>query len=247
MIIIPAIDVKDGKCVRLRQGDFSRVTVYSADPAEMARKWRDMGAQRIHVVDLDGSREGRPVNAGAIRLILEDAGVPVEVGGGIRNMETVETYLGMGAGWVILGTSALKDGDFLREACRRYPGRIILGIDAKDGNVAVEGWTENTDRSAASLAKKYEEIGLHAIVYTDIMRDGMETGVNVEATVKIAESVNIPIIASGGVSGIRDIERLAEIADPRIIGVITGKALYTGALDLREAIRASQGKFIQSS
>ncbi|MDD2671290.1 MAG: 1-(5-phosphoribosyl)-5-[(5-phosphoribosylamino)methylideneamino]imidazole-4-carboxamide isomerase [Syntrophales bacterium] len=247
MIIIPAIDVKDGKCVRLRQGDFSRVTVYSADPAEMARKWRDLGAQRIHVVDLDGSREGRPVNAGAIRLILEDAGVPVEVGGGIRNMETVETYLGMGAGWVILGTSALKDGDFLREACRRYPGRIILGIDAKDGNVAVEGWTENTDRSAASLAKKYEEIGLHAIVYTDIMRDGMETGVNVEATVKIAESVNIPIIASGGVSGIRDIERLAEIADPRIIGVITGKALYTGALDLREAIRASQGKFIQSS
>lgn len=247
MIIIPAIDVKDGKCVRLRQGDFSRVTVYSADPAEMARKWRDMGAQRIHVVDLDGSREGRPVNAGAIRLILEDAGVPVEVGGGIRNMETVETYLGMGAGWVILGTSALKDGDFLREACRRYPGRIILGIDAKDGNVAVEGWTENTDRSAASLAKKYEEIGLHAIVYTDIMRDGMETGVNVEATVKIAESVNIPIIASGGVSGIRDIERLAEIADPRIIGVITGKALYTGALDLREAIRASQRKFVQSS
>lgn len=236
MIIIPAIDIRGGRCVRLLQGDFQRETVYSGDPVEVARRWAEKGAERIHIVDLDGSREGRPVNADVIGRILSAVDVPVELGGGIRDIATVDTYLGLGVRWVILGTAALKDRGLVVEACRRNPGRVILGIDAKGGKVAVEGWTEATGTDVLEVAKRYEGLGLAALVYTDISRDGMETGVNVTATERLARAVGIPVIASGGVAGLEDIDRLLAVADSGIVGVITGKALYTGALDLEEAI-----------
>lgn len=239
MIIIPAIDIRGGRCVRLLQGDFNRETVYSGDPVEVARRWADEGAERIHIVDLDGSREGRPVNGALIRQIVFSVDIPIELGGGIRDMDTVERYLGLGVAWVILGTAALKNHDFVVEACRRYPGRIILGIDANKGKVAVQGWTEATGDDVLDLAKRYEGIGLAAIVYTDISRDGMQTGVNVPATENLARSVGIPVIASGGVAGMADIDRLLAVSSS-ILGVITGKALYTGALDLGEAIRRTK-------
>jgi phosphoribosylformimino-5-aminoimidazole carboxamide ribotide isomerase len=207
---------------------------------EVALRWAGKGAERIHIVDLDGSREGRPVNDSAIRQILASVGIPIELGGGIRDIGTVDYYIGLGVRWVILGTAALKNRDFVVEACRRFPGQIILGIDAKDGKVAVEGWTEATGADALEVARRYEGIGLAAIVYTDISRDGMETGVNVPATERLARSVAIPVIASGGVAGIGDIERLLAVAASGILGVITGKALYTGALDLGEAIRRTK-------
>jgi len=236
LIIIPAIDIRGGRCVRLLQGDFRRETVYSGDPVEVARRWAAKGAERIHVVDLDGSREGRPVNDAVIGRILSSVDVPVELGGGIRELGTVDFYLGMGVRWVILGTAALKNRDFVVEACRRHPGRVILGIDAREGKVAVEGWTEATGADALEVARQYEGLGLAALVYTDIGRDGMESGVNVPATERLARRIGIPVIASGGVAGIGDIDRLLAAACPGILGVITGKALYTGALDLEEAI-----------
>ncbi len=236
MLVIPAIDVKDGKCVRLVRGDFRRVTVYSENPAEMAGTWREKGAQRIHVVDLDGSRTGAPRNREIIRAIIGEAGVPVQVGGGIRDRETVDAYLGMGAGWVILGTAALRDEQFVRDACSSHPGRIILGIDASDGRVAVQGWTEKTSTTAMAMARLYEGCGIAAIVYTDIKRDGTETGVNIAGTKNLARSISIPVIASGGVAGIRDIEKLVEIEKFGVAGVIVGKSLYTGALSLDEAV-----------
>jgi len=236
LIIIPAIDIRGGRCVRLLQGDFRRETVYSGDPVEVARRWAAKGAERIHVVDLDGSREGRPVNDAVIGRILSSVDVPVELGGGIRGLGTVDFYLGMGVRWVILGTAALKNRDFVVEACRRHPGRVILGIDAREGKVAVEGWTEATGADALEVARQYEGLGLAALVYTDIGRDGMESGVNVPATERLARRIGIPVIASGGVAGIGDIDRLLAAACPGILGVITGKALYTGALDLEEAI-----------
>ena len=236
MVIIPAIDLKDGLCVRLLQGNFKRVTVYSEKPAEVARSWREQGAERIHVVDLDGSLAGVPRNREVIRSIVNAAGAPVQVGGGIREMKTIEAYLEMGVQWVILGTMALKDRNFVAEACRMFRGRIILGIDAKNGKIAVQGWTEQTSVSAAETAKSYEGHGLAAIVYTDIVRDGMETGVNIEATKSLAEAVDVPVIASGGVSGISDIEKLLDIETSGVTGVIIGKALYTGAISLPDAI-----------
>ncbi len=241
MIIIPAIDIRGGRCVRLLQGDFQRETVYSGDPAEVASRWAGKGAERIHVVDLDGSREGRPVNDDVIRKILSSVSIPIELGGGIRDMQTVDHYVGLGVRWVILGTAALKNRDFVVEACRRHPDRVILGIDAKEGKVAVEGWTEATGTDVLEVAKRYEGLGLAALVYTDISRDGMETGVNVSATERIARAVGIPVIASGGVASLEDIDRLLAVADSGILGVITGKALYTGALDLEEAIRRTRG------
>jgi len=203
---------------------------------DVARRWAEKGAERIHIVDLDGSREGRPVNDAVIRRILSAVDVPIELGGGIRESGTVDFYLGMGVRWVILGTAALKNRDFVVEACRRHPGRVILGIDAKEGKVAVEGWTEATGADALEVARQYEGIGLAALVYTDISRDGMEMGVNIPSTERLARAVGIPVIASGGVAGIGDIDRLLAVADAGILGVITGKALYTGALDLEEAI-----------
>ncbi len=240
MIIIPAIDLKDGRCVRLEQGDFRRVTVYSDDPVGIAKKWRENGAERIHVVDLDGSVTGSPKNADVIRDIVEECGLPIEVGGGIRDMKTIEAYISMGVNWVILGTMALRDKDFVREASDTYKGGIILGIDANDGKAAIQGWTERTSESAVDVAKGYEGYGLAAIVYTDIKRDGMGTGVNIEATRDLAQSVDVPVIASGGVSSVEDIRRLREIEKFGVMGVIIGRALYSGAVSLEEAISLSK-------
>jgi phosphoribosylformimino-5-aminoimidazole carboxamide ribotide isomerase len=240
VIIIPAIDLKDGRCVRLAQGDFKRVTVYSEDPVEIAKKWQENGAERIHLVDLDGSLAGSPQNNDVIQKIVEEIDVPIQVGGGIREIKTIETYIGIGVHWVILGTIALRNMRFVREACDAYSGRIILGIDANDGKVAVQGWTEQTSESAIDIARRYEGYGLAAIVYTDIKRDGMETGVNIEATRNLAQLVKIPVIASGGVSSMQDIERLREVEKYGISGVIIGKALYSGAISLKEAIKLSK-------
>ncbi|MGV8059541.1 MAG: 1-(5-phosphoribosyl)-5-[(5-phosphoribosylamino)methylideneamino]imidazole-4-carboxamide isomerase [Smithellaceae bacterium] len=240
MIIIPAIDIKDGKCVRLAQGDFDRVTVYADDPVDMALLWAQKGAQLIHIVDLDGSVAGLPRNAGKILEISQKVQIPLQVGGGIRNMETIDYYLGNGVSSVILGTAALQDEQFVRLAGNAYPGKIILGIDALDGRVAIRGWTQKTEETAVQLARRYENCGLKAIVYTDIKRDGMETGVNIEATSALAKEVNIPVIASGGVATIIDIEKLLAIKDCSIYGVIIGRALYNGAVSLEEAIRKSK-------
>jgi phosphoribosylformimino-5-aminoimidazole carboxamide ribotide isomerase len=231
LLIIPAVDLRDGRCVRLMQGDFGRMTVYSKNPAE-----------RIHVVDLDGSRAGIPRNKEVVRDIVRAVSVPIQLGGGIRNMETVEEYLAMGVSWVILGTAVLKDRGFVEEAGRSFDGKIILGIDGRNGKAAVEAWTEETSRPVVEIAKSYEGVGFSAIVYTDIGRDGMEEGVNVEATGTLARSVSIPVIASGGVSDLRDIEELKTIEKYGVMGVIVGKALYSGALRLEDAIKAGQLK-----
>jgi phosphoribosylformimino-5-aminoimidazole carboxamide ribotide isomerase len=236
LIIIPAIDLKDGRCVRLAQGDFQRVTVYGEDPVQVARMWKDGGASRLHMVDLDGSLAGKPRNGDTVAAVVKATGLPVQVGGGIRSMETIVSYIEAGVAWVILGSALLKDESLVREACRRYPGRIILGIDARGGRVSVEGWTEQSDIPAAELANRYRQEALHAIVYTDIHRDGMEQGVNVEATRAMADETGLPVIASGGVSGMKDIQRLLASGGPGILGVIVGRALYTGALRLEEAI-----------
>jgi len=244
VVIIPAIDLKNGQCVRLVQGDFKRVTVYSENPVEIARLWQEQGAERIHIVDLDGSLAGAPRNRDVIRNIVNAVGAPVQVGGGVRDMRTIETYIEMGVEWVILGTMALKDRNFIKEACNHFRNRVILGIDANAGKIAIQGWTEQTSASAVEMAKSYEGYGLAAIIYTDIARDGMETGVNTEATKALAEAVDIPVIASGGVSGMSDIERILEIEIFGVTGVIIGKALYTGAISLKDAI--SRAKNVQS-
>lgn len=240
MIIIPAIDVKDGQCVRLAQGDFRRVTVYSDNPVEIAKMWQAHGATRMHVVDLDGSLAGSPRNREVIRKIVEGVQVPVQVGGGIRDMHTIDAYLAIGVRWVIIGTMALKNETFVKEASDRFRGNIILGIDANDGKVAVQGWTEQTSETVIDIARRFEGYGVDAIVYTDIKRDGMETGPNVEATKTLAQSVNIPVIASGGVSSVQDIRRILDVEMFGVTGVIIGKALYSGAVSLREAIRLSK-------
>jgi phosphoribosylformimino-5-aminoimidazole carboxamide ribotide isomerase len=237
VIIIPAIDLKGGQCVRLAQGDFQRVTVYGDHPAEVAKLWQQKGAERIHVVDLEGSLEGSPRNRTAVEDIIREVNIPVELGGGIRDMATIEAYVRMGIRWVILGTAAVRNESFAREACQTFGDSIILGIDAADGRVAVQGWTEQTALSAVDLARRYEIYDVAAIVYTDIKRDGMETGVNIEATKSLAQAVRVPIIASGGVSGLRDIEQLAAIESFGVMGVIAGRSLYTGALSLEEAIK----------
>jgi len=240
LIIIPAIDIKDGKCVRLAQGDFNRVTVYADNPVDMALAWEQKGAQLIHIVDLDGSVAGLPRNAEKILEISKKVQTPIQVGGGIRNMETIDYYLAGGVSSVILGTAALQNEQFVKTAGNKYPGKVILGIDALDGLVAIQGWTQKTGETAAHLAKRYEGCGLKAIVYTDIKRDGMETGVNIEATRALAKEVNIPVIASGGVAAITDVENLLAIKDCSFYGVIIGRALYTGAISLEEAIEKSR-------
>ena len=236
MIIIPAIDIKSGQCVRLAQGDFNRVTVFADNPIDMALSWEQKGAEFIHVVDLDGSVAGLPRNAAIIIDIVKQVNVPVQVGGGIRNMETIDYYLENGVAAVILGTAALQDEELVRAAGKKYPGKIILGIDALDGMVAIQGWTQKTQQSAVELAARYENCGIRAIVYTDIKRDGMEAGVNIEATKALAMAVNIPVIASGGVATIADVEKLLAEKGCVFSGVIIGRALYTGAISLTEAI-----------
>jgi phosphoribosylformimino-5-aminoimidazole carboxamide ribotide isomerase len=240
LVIIPAIDIKDGKCVRLAQGDFNRVTVYADNPVDMALSWARKGAELIHIVDLDGSVAGLPRNAGIVLKIAQKIAVPIQVGGGIRNMDTIDYYLNNGVSGVILGTAALQDEEFVRAAGDAHPGKVILGIDALDGKVAIRGWTQKTQDRAIDLARRYENCGLKAIVYTDIKRDGMETGVNIEATSELAKKVSIPVIASGGVAAIADVEKLLAVKDCVIYGVIIGRALYTGAIDLEEAIRKSK-------
>ena len=240
MFIIPAVDIKNGQCVRLAQGDFDRVTVYAENPTDMAQLWAQKGAKRIHVVDLDGSVAGLPKNAPVILNIAKSISVPIEVGGGIRNMETISYYLENGISSVILGTAAIQDEEFVKTAAEIYPGKIILGIDALGGQVAVRGWTQKTSQNAVELARCYEKCGIQAIVYTDIQRDGMETGVNVEATSALATAVAIPVIASGGVATLADIDALLSIKDCKFYGVIVGRALYTGAIALEDAIAKTQ-------
>jgi len=240
LLIIPAVDIKNGQCVRLAQGDFDRVTVYAENPADMARHWAQKGAQRIHIVDLDGSVAGLPKNAPVIIDIAKSVSVPIEVGGGIRNMETINYYLENGVSSVILGTAAIQDEAFVKTAAQTHPGKIILGIDALGGQVAVRGWTQKTSQNAVELARRYENCGILAIVYTDIQRDGMETGVNIEQTRALAKAVSIPVIASGGVATLADIDELLAVKDCSFFGVIIGRALYTGAMTLEDAMAKTQ-------
>ena len=236
MLVIPAIDLKDGRCVRLRQGRMGDETVFSEYPEEMARRWHDMGAERIHVVDLNGAHQGLPINSGVIRKMTRTVPVPIELGGGIRDMETLEAYLDQGIRWVIIGTAAIKDPDFVHEAVEKHPDRIILGIDAKNGKVAVEGWTEEVAVSPSQLAARFSIAGISAIIYTDVLRDGMKTGPNVEGTAELARSTSIPVIASGGISDLSDVRKLLALERYGVMGMITGRALYDGSLRLDEAI-----------
>ncbi len=233
MLLIPAIDLKDGQCVRLKQGDMNDSTTFGADPAAMARRWLDAGARRLHLVDLNGAFAGKPVNAGAIKSILKEVGehIPVQLGGGIRDLDTIEKYLDGGISYVIIGTAAVKNPGFLRDACSAFGGHIMVGIDAKDGKVATDGWSKLTGHEVVDLAKKFEDYGVEGIIYTDIGRDGMLSGINIDATVKLAQSVSIPIIASGGLSNIQDIEALCAVEKDGVSGVICGRAIYTGDLD----------------
>lgn len=240
MIIIPAIDLKDGKCVRLLQGKEDEVTVYSDDPAAMANKWVDLGARLLHLVDLDGAFSGEQKNYDKIRAIRKAIHIPIELGGGIRDISRIEMLVNIGIDRVIIGTSATSNPDMVKEACKKYPGQVIVGIDAKDGKVAVKGWVEITELDAVEFAQSVEQFGIAGIIYTDISRDGMLIGPNIDAMAKMVESVKVPVIASGGVSNIEDIKSLTKIDN--LWGVITGKALYSGALDLREAIELVKSK-----
>jgi phosphoribosylformimino-5-aminoimidazole carboxamide ribotide isomerase len=239
MLLIPAIDLKDGKCVRLQQGDMKAVTTFSDDPAAMARRWLEAGARRLHLVDLNGAFAGRPVNEGAVKSILRAVGdgIPVQLGGGIRDLDTIERYLDDGISYVVIGTAAVKNPGFMKDACSAFGGHVIVGLDAKDGKVATDGWSKLTGHEVADLAKKFEDYGVEAVIYTDIGRDGMLTGINVEATVKLAQSLSIPVIASGGLAGLADIEQLCAVEVDGISGVICGRSIYTGALDFAAAQR----------
>lgn len=236
MLIIPAIDLKDGKCVRLRQGRMDDSTVFSDDPVDMAAKWVDAGCRRLHLVDLNGAFAGEPVNGEIVREIAKAyPNLPIQIGGGIRSAETIEAYLNAGVSYVIIGTKAVKEPQFVTDMCKAFPGNIIVGLDAQEGRVAIDGWAEVTDVMAVDLAKRFRDDGVSSIVYTDIARDGMMQGVNVESTVDLAVQGGIPVIASGGVTNIDDIRALAEVADQGILGAITGRAIYEGTLDVAEA------------
>ncbi|MBI5586762.1 MAG: 1-(5-phosphoribosyl)-5-[(5-phosphoribosylamino)methylideneamino]imidazole-4-carboxamide isomerase [Deltaproteobacteria bacterium] len=239
MIIIPAIDIKDSRCVRLTQGRMDSETVYSTDPEEVARRWASAGASLIHLVDLDGALEGSARNYGVIRKIASSVDVPVQIGGGIRDVKTAETYLCTpGVKRIVIGTAACEDPDFLKALTKKYPRRIAVGIDARDGLVAIKGWVKVTDQKAVDLARRLEGFGVACIIYTDISRDGMLMGPNVEATRELADSVKIPVVASGGMSSMKDIEAYKSV---RLEGIIIGKALYAGNIDLKEAIAATRG------
>ena len=240
MLVIPAIDLKDGHCVRLQQGDMQAATVFSEDPAAMARHWRDQGATRIHIVDLNGAFAGRPENEPAIKAIVEAVGpdVKLQLGGGIRDLDTIERYLDDGISWVIIGTAAVKNPGFLHDACNAFPGQVIVGLDARDGKVATDGWSKMTKHDVIDLAKKFEGYGVEAVVYTDIGRDGMLSGVNVEATVNLARVLTIPVIASGGIHTVADILALKAKESEGIMGAIAGRSLYEGTLDFKAAVAA---------
>lgn len=245
MIVIPAVDLKDGRCVRLSQGRMDQESIYSEHPVEMAKRWESKGATRLHVVDLNGAVAGKPVHRSLVKEISQSVQIPVEVGGGIRDLATVEEYLSSGVRWVILGTAAFQNRSLIEEACQRFPGRVIVGIDARGGKVALQGWNEVVPLEATDFTKQFEGMGLSALIFTDIERDGMGTGLNFQATSDLARSISIPVIASGGVSRIEDVERLMDYEADGIIGVIVGRALYTGTLDLEEAIRATRSKTME--
>ncbi len=235
MLLIPAIDLKDGKCVRLRQGRMEDSTVFSDDPVAMAGRWVKAGARRLHLVDLNGAFDGKPVNGDVIRAIAEAyPDVPIQVGGGIRDEETVEGYLDAGVQYVIIGTKAVSAPHFINDLCMEYPGHVIVGLDAKEGKVAIDGWSKLSKHDVVDLAKKFEDDGVEAIIYTDIGRDGMMTGVNVDATVKLARSISIPVIASGGITNLDDVRSLCQVTGEGITGAITGRAIYEGSLDFAE-------------
>ena len=240
MLVIPAIDLKDGHCVRLKQGDMDAATVFSEDPAAMAEHWRALGAQRLHIVDLNGAFAGKPVNEAAIKAIVAAVGLDcrVQLGGGIRDLDTIESYLNDGISWVIVGTAAVKNPGFLHDACNAFPGQVIVGLDAREGKVATDGWSKMTKHDVIDLAKKFEGYGVEAIVYTDIGRDGMLSGVNIEATVALARVLTIPVIASGGIHTVDDIKALKAVEGEGIIGVIAGRSLYEGTLDFKAAVAA---------
>ncbi|MEW6258865.1 MAG: 1-(5-phosphoribosyl)-5-[(5-phosphoribosylamino)methylideneamino]imidazole-4-carboxamide isomerase [Thermodesulfobacteriota bacterium] len=240
MIVIPAIDIKQGRCVRLLQGRMDAETVFSDNPAAMAVKWAELGAERIHVVDLDGAVSKEPVHFETVQAIRKSVSIPIQIGGGIRDMKTIVRYFDAGVDRVIIGTEAIRNPALVREAGRFYPGRIVVGIDARNGKVAIEGWTQTTEIVAVDLAKSLEDCGVAAIHFTDIHRDGMQTGPNIEETRKLAEAISIPVIASGGVSTIDDIRKLLPLEAVGVVGVITGRALYAGTLDLQEAIRVAK-------
>jgi len=250
MLLIPAIDLKDGQCVRLRQGRMEDDTVFSDDPAAVAKRWVDAGARRLHIVDLNGAFDGKPQNAEAIRSIVSvcaDAGIPVQLGGGIRDEDTVQHYLDLGISYCIIGTKAVKAPHFVSDLCLNFPGHIIVGLDAKDGKVAIDGWSKLSRHDVLDIAMRFEQDGVEAIVYTDISRDGMMTGVNVDATVALARSIHIPVIASGGITNLEDIRALCAVADDGIMGAITGRAIYEGSLDfvagqkLADELSSAQG------
>lgn len=237
MLLIPAIDLKDGQCVRLRQGLMDQATVFSDDPVQVAAHWRDQGARRLHLVDLNGAFAGKPKNLAVIRAILNEVGndMPVQLGGGIRDLDTIEKYLDMGLQYVIVGTAAVKTPGFLRDACDAFPDQVIVGLDAKDGMVAIDGWARVTNHDVIELARRFEDYGVSAVLYTDIGRDGMLTGVNIEATVKLAQALHVPVLASGGLTDLEDVRRLAAVEHEGIGGAITGRAIYEGSLNFAEA------------
>jgi phosphoribosylformimino-5-aminoimidazole carboxamide ribotide isomerase len=238
LLIIPAIDLKDGRCVRLQQGKMESATVFSDDPVKMARHWMEQGARRLHIVDLNGAIAGRPKNEKVIREIVSAVGeqVPIELGGGIRDLDTIESYLDAGVTFIIIGTAAVKNPGFLSDACYAFPGHIIAGLDAKEGKVAVEGWSKMTGHDVVDLARKFEEYGVEALIYTDIGRDGMMGGINIEATLRLAQAIKTPIIASGGLNSVDDVRLVCEKLVPEgVIGAIAGRALYEGKLELKQA------------
>lgn len=244
MIIIPAVDIKGGKCVRLLQGRMDAETVFGEDPVAIARKWESAGASLIHVVDLDGAIQKSPQNLASIRKIVEQVKAPIQVGGGIRNEDTVQMYMDLGVSRAVIGTEAIRNPALIERLCKRYPGRIVVAIDARNGRVAIEGWTETTGVEAVTLAKQFEDVGVAAINFTDIHRDGMQTGPNIEETRRLAEAVCIPVVASGGVSSLEDIKNIFSLKSSGVTGIIVGKALYSGSLDLKtglEWLKSSHG------
>jgi phosphoribosylformimino-5-aminoimidazole carboxamide ribotide isomerase len=237
MILFPAIDLKEGLAVRLEQGDMARATVFHRDPAAQARAFEMQGFTYLHIVDLDGAFAGKPVNADAVDRILETIGIPVQLGGGVRDMATLEAWLGKGVDRVIIGTAAVRDPQFVKEAAKKYHGRVAVGLDARDGKVAVQGWAETSELSALDIARRFEDAGVSAIIYTDIARDGLLQGLNLDATIALAEAISIPVIASGGLGSIDDIKALLEPRAKKLEGAIAGRALYDGRLDAAEALK----------